>query len=117
MGGQGAPQLGATYTPSLSDALPNTFAIFVSGLSDVVNNGAPLPLALPGAPGCDLLVSTDTTAVAFVDAQGQAQSPVTVPNSQALTGLSVFHQWAVWDPSVNALSIVMSDGAVATVGN
>ena len=40
-----------------------------------------------------------------------------VPNSQALTGLSVFHQWAVWDPSVNALSIVMSDGAVATVGS
>ena len=117
MGGQGVPQLGATYTPTLSDALPNTFAIIVSGLSSQVNSGAPLPLALPGAPGCDLLVSTDSTAVEFVDAQGQAQSAVPVPNSQALTGLAIFHQWAVWDPSVNALSIVMSDGAVATVGN
>ena len=117
MGGQGVPQLGATYTPTLSDALPNTFAIIVSGLSNQVNSGAPLPLALPGAPGCDLLVSTDSTAVEFVDAQGQAQSAVPVPNSQALTGLAIFHQWAVWDPSVNALSIVMSDGAVATVGN
>ncbi|MEC8252894.1 MAG: hypothetical protein VX044_06750, partial [Planctomycetota bacterium] len=98
-------------------AAANTVAIFVSGLSSQTNNGAPLPLALPGAPGCELLVSTDTLAVAVVDAQGDASSTMTIPNSQALTGLSVYHQWAVWDPSVNNLSIVMSDALVATVGN
>ena len=113
----GLPQLGGSYSPAVSDAAANTVAIFVSGLSSQTNNGAPLPLALPGAPGCELLVSTDTLAVAIVDGQGDASSTMTIPNTQALTGLSVYHQWAVWDPSVNNLSIVMSDALVATVGN
>ena len=113
----GLPQLGTSYSPTVSDALPNTFAILISGLSDQSNSGAPLPLALPGAPGCDLLVSTDTLAAQITDAQGQAQGAMAIPNSQSLTGLSVFHQWAIWDPTVNNLSIVLSDGGIATVGN
>ena len=117
MGVQGSPQLGATYTLSVSDAVANSFAVFVSGLSDQTNSGAPLPLALPGAPGCELLVSTELTKAEIINGQGQAQSAVAVPNNPALTGMSVFHQWAVWDPAVNNLSIVMSDAGVATVGN
>ena len=113
----GLPQLGSSYSPAVSDAAANSFAVFVSGLSDQSNGGVPLPIALPGAPGCDLLVSAETMTVEILDAQGDAQSTMTIPNSQALTGLSVFHQWAIWDPSVNNLSIVMSDAAVATVGN
>ncbi|MCK5941624.1 MAG: hypothetical protein KAI24_06630 [Planctomycetes bacterium] len=113
----GLPQLGSTYNPSLSDALANTFAILVSGLSDQVSQGLPLPLALPGAPGCDLLVASEALDLAITDANGAAMSPMVVPNNQALTGLAVYHQWAVWDPSVNNLSIVMSNGGVATIGN
>ena len=113
----GLPQIGGSYTPALDDALANTFAIFVSGLSDQTNNGLPLPLPMPGAPGCELLVSTQDMRLETVDAQGSAQYSMTIPNNQVLIGTSVFHQWAVWDPTVNNLSIVVSNAAVATVGN
>ena len=113
----GVPQLGTTYNPAVSDALANTFAVLVSGVSDQVYTGLPLPLALPGAPGCDLLVSADVLELAITDGQGQTQSPMVVPNTQALTGASIYHQWAIWDPTVNSLSIVMSDAGVATIGN
>ena len=113
----GLPQIGGSYTPALDDALANTFAIFVSGLSDQTSNGLPLPLPMPGAPGCELLVSTQDMRLETVDAQGSAQYSMTIPNNQVLIGTSVFHQWAVWDPTVNNLSIVVSNAAVATVGN
>ncbi|MCK5944074.1 MAG: S8 family serine peptidase, partial [Planctomycetes bacterium] len=48
MGTSGLPQLGTSYSPTVSDALPNTFAVLVSGLSDTVANGLPLPAPLPG---------------------------------------------------------------------
>ena len=114
---QGTPQLGGSYTPSVSDAVANSFAIFVSGLSDQSSSGLPLPLALPGAPGCQLLVSTENLRLEILDGQGAAQSTMTIPNNQALNGFGIFHQWAIWDPTVNNLSIVVSDAAAATVGN
>ena len=117
MSASGLPLLGATYNPTVSDAAANTFAVMISGLSDQTNSGAPLPLALAGAPGCDLLVSTDSFATQLTDGQGQAQGSMTIPNAQNLIGLSVYHQWAIWDPTVNSLAIVLSDGGVATIGN
>ncbi len=117
MSTNGLPMLGSTYNPAVDDALASTFAVLVSGVSDQVYTGLPLPLALPGAPGCDLLVSADALDLAITDGQGRAQSPMVVPNTQALTGVSIYHQWAIWDPTVNSLSIVMSDAGVATIGN
>ena len=113
----GLPQLGATYAPSVTDALASTPAILISGLSDQVWQGSALPLALPGAPGCALLAAADVTAVTFTDAAGGASQSVTVPNAQSLIGLQVFHQWAIWDPAANGLSIVTSDAGAATIGN
>ena len=72
---------------------------------------------MPGAPGCDLLTAAETSEVTLTDAAGAASLSVTVPNAQSLIGLQVFHQWAIWDPSANAISIVMSDGGTATIGN
>ena len=117
MGVLGSPQLGASYSPTVAGALANTVAVLVSGLSDATSGGLPLPLALPGAPGCEQLVSSDYLLLQVTDAQGAAQQPVAVPNASALTGLAVYHQWFVWDPTVNALNFVVSDAGVATVGN
>ncbi len=117
MGIIGQPQLGTTYQPSLSDALPATFALLISGLSDQVHLGQPLPLPLPGAPGCDLLVSIDVTSVATTDLTGATNLPIAVPGLGSLIGYEVFHQWAVWDPTVNALDIVVSNGGKARLGN
>jgi hypothetical protein len=113
----GQPQLGTTYQPSVDDALPATFALLVSGLSDQFQQGLPLPLPLPGALGCELLVAADVTELATTDANGHASRAIVVPASGSLVGLDVFHQWAIWDPTVNSLNIVVSNGGRATVGN
>ncbi|MFK7739775.1 MAG: S8 family serine peptidase [Planctomycetota bacterium] len=113
----GLPQLGASYSPTVRDALPSTFAVLVSGLSNQTSQGQPLPLMLPGAPGCDLLVSTDVLDLAITDGNGDGQSSISIPNDQTLLGLEVFHQWAIWEPTVNSLSIVMSNGGTATIGS
>ncbi|MGK0433681.1 MAG: hypothetical protein ACJA0V_002831 [Planctomycetota bacterium] len=113
----GMPQLGMTYQPTVDDALPTTFALLLSGLSDQLHLGLPLPLPLPGAPGCDLLVAATVTELAITDASGNASLPVAVPSSASLVGLDVFHQWAIWEPTVNSLNIVVSDGGKATLGN
>ncbi|MFT4516133.1 MAG: hypothetical protein ACI91B_004855, partial [Planctomycetota bacterium] len=113
----GLPQLGMTYQPTVDDALPTTFALLLSGLSDQLHLGLPLPLPLPGAQGCDLLVAATVTELAITDASGNASLPIAIPSSASLVGLDVFHQWAIWDPTVNSLNIVVSDGGKATLGN
>ena len=82
-----------------------------------MSGGLPLPIALPGAPNCELLVSADVLELAVTDASGAASAPIAVPSNQTLLGLEIFHQWAIYDPSVNNLAIVMSNGGVAKIGN
>ena len=96
---------------SIGGALDSPFAILVSGLT----SGA--PVALPGAPTCSLLCATTVLDVAVTTAGGTAQSPISVPNSVSLEGVNVYHQWAILDPSVNTLGLVVSNGGGATVGN
>jgi hypothetical protein len=114
IGNQGLPTLNSNYSVTLADAIPQTFAICVSGLSDQVYNGAPLPIAIPGAPGCSLFVAADVLELFITDAQGTASAPFSIPASPANIGLSLYHQWAVWD-QVNALNIVVSDAGRATI--
>ena len=114
LGNNGLPILGSNYTVTLNDAAPQALAVFVSGLSDAVYNGSPLPLALPGAPGCDLFVSGDVTSVYNTNANGAANATFSIPSSTANIGLNVFHQWAVLD-AVNSFGVVVSDAGRATI--
>jgi hypothetical protein len=111
MGVNGAPQLGATYNPTVSDALGNTFAVLVSGLT------SPGMVPLPGAPTCSLMTATELLDLTITNAMGSGSSPIVVPNSAALEGVNIYHQWAIWDPTVNSIGIVLSNGAIATLGN
>ena len=110
------PRLGSVYAPSVCGAPASSLAVLVSGVSDSVSNGLALPFALPGAPGCELLVSTEVLSLALTDSLGVTQYSVAIPNNGAFAGYAIYHQWAVWDPAANSASIVMSDGGVATVG-
>ena len=114
LGNSGLPTLGSTYNVTLSDAAPQSLAVFVTGLSDTVFNGSSLPLALPGAPSCDLLVSADVTSVFSTGGNGAANAAFSVPSSTSNIGLEVFHQWAVLD-AVNSLGVVVSDAGRATI--
>ncbi|MEZ6037456.1 MAG: S8 family serine peptidase [Planctomycetota bacterium] len=109
LGNDGYPTLGRSYGVTLADAMPTTFAVLATGFA------APSPVPLPGTPGCQLLVSPDLTSLALVSAAGVAALDVPVPAQPGLVGVSLFHQWAVLDPS-NALGLVLSGAAQATIG-
>ncbi|MGK0204332.1 MAG: hypothetical protein ACI89X_003903 [Planctomycetota bacterium] len=117
IGHTGLPTLGTTYLVDMSFGLESSIAVLISGLSNTANNGTPLPALLPGTTMCDLLVATDALEAVLTTTAGTASSPITVPNTSNLIGLQAYHQWAVWDPTVNALGIVVSRGIKATVGN
>ena len=110
----GLPTLSSSYDVTLSGAIPSAFAVMVSGLSDTVHNGLPLPAPLPGAPGCSIFVAPDVTQLFTTNAAGAASAPFSIPASPGYIGLSLFHQWAVLDP-INALGIVVSDAGKATI--
>ena len=114
LGNNGLPNLGSTYTVTLEDAVPGAFSVFVSGLSNTSFNGLPLPFGIPGAPGCDLLVSPDVTQLFTTNANGEASAPFSVPPSTANIGLFVYHQWVVSDP-INAVGLVVSEAGRATI--
>ena len=115
LGNSSLPTLGTSYDVTLEKAAASSVAVFFSGLSDSVYQGSPLPLSLPGAPGCNVLAAPAVTAVELISATGSADSSVVVPNNASLMGIQVFHQWAVLD-TVNALGIVVSDAGKATLG-
>jgi len=115
IGNNGLPSIGTTYDVTLSAAAASSVAVLISGLSDTMHQGTPLPAALPGAPGCSILAAPLVTEAQLITAAGTASAPIAVPNSLNLMGLPVYHQWAVLD-SVNALGIVVSDAGKATVG-
>lgn len=117
IGHTGLPKLGTTYHVDMSYGLESSIAVLVSGLSNTAHNGTPLPTLLPGTSGCDLLVAADALDAVLTTAAGTANAPITVPNTSSMIGLQAYHQWAVWDPTVNALGIVVSRGAKVTVGN
>ncbi len=113
----GEPVLGTVYDLTLSGATASSAAVLISGLSNTSYNGSPLPVALPGAPGCDVLVAPQVLDAVPTTSVGTAIYGITVPSSAGLLGLRVYHQWAVLDPTVNALGIVVSGSGRATIGS
>ncbi len=111
----GSPVLGASYDVTLADALGSSIAFLLTGLSDSLHNGTPLPYALPNAPGCAILAAPQTTLLRFTSPTGAASASFALPNSPAYIGLEMFHQWAVLD-AANALGIVVSNAGKARLG-
>tara|TARA_R110002096_G_scaffold14563_3_gene50494 strand:+ start:4574 stop:7399 length:2826 start_codon:yes stop_codon:yes gene_type:complete len=113
----GMPVLGTAYNLDLEEAPPMTFAVLASGLSDSTWSGGMLPMTLPGAPGCDLLVDPIVLTAYVTSATGTATGPITVPNTAGLVGTDVFHQWVVLDGLANVLGLVTSNAGRARIGN
>jgi len=113
IGNSGLPQLGGSYAITLADAVPGSFAVLASGMSNTTWSGGTLPSPLPGAPGCNLLV--DPLVLRASPTNGASLS-FSVPNNVALEGVEVFHQWAVLD-AVNPAGIVLSNAGRAKIGN
>ncbi len=117
LGNVGDPEIGTSYGITLSMAVPSSGAFILTGFSDAAIGATPLPAPLPGAPGCNLLVSADATKLLFTSATGTASDSIAVPNDPSFIGIDLFHQWAVLDPTVNTLGIVVSDAGRARLGD
>ncbi|MEM7202639.1 MAG: kelch repeat-containing protein [Planctomycetota bacterium] len=87
-------------------------AVLLLGASDTSWLGAPLPITLPGAPGCSLLTSVD--AVVSV---GGGMISLPIPSEPGLVGGVFFGQAVVADPAANPLGLVVSAGIAAVVGS
>jgi hypothetical protein len=114
--GAGVPTIQAPYEVTLQDAVGNSLAVLVSGISDAFLGITPLPIVLPGAPGCELLVSNELLSPVITSSGGEAGFTLLVPNNPALLNALIFHQWAVFD-AVNPLGIVVSNAGRARIGN
>lgn len=116
IGNTGLPILSSTYDVTLADAAPTTFAVMITGLSDTVFNGQPLPLALAGAPGCSIYAAPQVLQAVVTSASGTSSASIGIPATPANIGMSLYHQWAVLD-AVNPLGIVVSEAGRATIDN
>ena len=116
IGNVGLPILGGSYDVTLADAIPTTFAVMVTGSSDTIHNGVPLPTPLPGAPGCNILAAPAILTTHITDASGTTSGTINIPASPVYIGANLYHQWAVLD-GANALGIVVSNAGRATVDN
>jgi hypothetical protein len=110
----GLPILGQTYDVTLSDAVASSAAFILTGLSDSIFQGTPLPAPIPGAPGCSVFAAPEVTELVITSGSGTASASFGVPNSVSYIGLELFHQWAVLD-AVNAVGIVVSDAGKASI--
>ncbi|MFK7739329.1 MAG: hypothetical protein AB8H80_03325 [Planctomycetota bacterium] len=111
------PLVGSSVAVGLENGLASSVAWLMGSWSRTSYNGSPLPLQLPGAPGCDLLIAPQVLLQTAVDPQGVATSTLAVPNDTNLIGQTAFYQWAVYDGAANAFGFVFSNAAGLTVGN
>lgn len=99
------------------DNLPLSTAILAVGLSTTTSplGNLPLDLAGLGAPGCQLRVSPDVTAV-LAGTANAATWTLGIPSSTALQCVRFHSQALVLDPTFNQLGAVVSDAASAVIG-
>ena len=119
-GTPGLPEIGANGLPTIDNA---AFEVAVS-------NALPLSLAVPAGAvgpnninlggGCRLWLDFPYVLLpaAFVDATGNAVSPLPIPNNPNLVGYNLFFQWAVLDPAGPFLGdFALSGGLQVQLGN
>ena len=98
--------------------LPMSLAMLAGGFSRTAVGSQPLPMSLAsfGMPGCNLLVSPDTT-VLLVGCANAARWSMPVPYTPGLLGIELYLQAFARDPAANAAGITASNGGRCRVGN
>ncbi|MEO6594391.1 MAG: hypothetical protein ABIP94_06530, partial [Planctomycetota bacterium] len=87
-------------------------AVFVSSFSQ---GAMPIPLAVVGMPGCDLLLPADVLEFRPTVA-GTAEWSLAIPNSASLANVPIYQQAFPLDAAANALGLAASNGLVMTMG-
>ena len=108
-----APKLGNNWDLQVSDAGASPLAFLYFG-SAAVDPG--VDLGSVGAPGCSAYTNADLSSFALTVSSGNASLCLPVPNDPALAGGSVSVQAAA-ATTLNALTVVTSNGLLGTFGN
>ena len=114
----GVPEINTSFDIKLDQALQNTNAVFLFGVSSSSWNGLPLPFDLTpiGAKGCSLLASADFLAATTTDAAGSAKITLKVPNDPTLVDKIFYNQFYVFDAQANSLGLAWTNGGTGKVG-
>jgi hypothetical protein len=109
--GGGMPVAGQMFTVDLDNAPANMPAILIAGTSNTQYLFLPLPLPLGylGAPGCDLSVAPMNLIDRMTDGTGHAE--VDLYLNPFLVDPTVYLQWVVFDPTLNAAGLGTTAGA------
>jgi hypothetical protein len=113
------PRLGQTFRFGLCQVALNAPLLLLLGSSNTTSGGIPLPFDLTpvGAPGCQLLVTATQIMLAMASGPGgDVAASLPIPTTSSLDGAVFYLQALVYDPSVNALGFVTSNGGMATIG-
>lgn len=114
--GLGTPDVAAAIEWRVRGGVPGMPAALFLGASNTLWLGQALPVFLPDAPGCPILVSVDITVGLSTDALGTASLSLLVPADPALFGGHVFTQFGGVDPGANTLGMSFSNGLDARIG-
>lgn len=98
--------INATLTYSASAGAPNAPAAFILGASEL-----PVPIPLPGNPGCTVNETLDVTVPVTLTATGTGSQVFTVPNVPLYRGVSLWGQWVELNAS-NLLDSTVARRAV-----
>jgi hypothetical protein len=110
LGANGPPDTGRTVSPRLDGGPANAPVLLVFGFSAISWLGIPLPLAVPGAPGCWLNVAMDVTFPAATNSSGTVLFNVGIPDDRTLIGTRVYTQYLSVDPGANSFGMTFSNG-------
>jgi len=114
----GTPRVGASFDTRCGNLPTNCVGFWLTGLSNTTANGNPLPLDLAafGFPGCQLLVSPDSSELFLLPGGGYTSRTITVPNVPALAGVFLYTQATALDPT-HVGGLTFSNGGRIRIGN
>lgn len=114
------PLIGTTFVGEFRDCPANGVVFPFLGFSRTVALGSiplPLDLGVVGAPGCVLDVDPVVSTGLLTDAIGGATWAFPIPQVPALSGVVIAQQAFVFDPTVNALGLTLSNAGHGVLTN
>lgn len=106
------PWLGDLARTRVTNVPTGSFGvIFVASFATI----APIPLAAYGAPGCDLLVAPDVSAISIATGNS-AEWLLSIPSNPVLAGATFRQQGFVFDFAANPFGLVATNGITLTTG-
>jgi hypothetical protein len=110
--------VGSNFPIVIANLPPTAPPVLMLGLSNTTWRGVSLPLSLAplGAPGCDLLTSSDVF-LPIGNFNGTAYTSLAIPPDAVPSATPVlFAQGLALDPGANQLGTVVSNGAALAIG-